>query len=153
MTDYVPICPWPWCMYSTMANGWCDLHGGSDDTTIPEHVLRRMEELEPEAKRVLARGAFLRAVYDLCDAGKDDAAIDSIFDYVDDLLCEGSFDAVDDALRRIELDRLSTAAMIGFLSITLAARPKLPYRSALCQAIRDKLADDPQVDELLNGLE
>ena len=97
--------------------------------------------------------SFLASVYELCGDGKEDTDLDVIFDHIDDLLIAGEFARVECVLALVDVTRLSTDAMVGFLSITLAAKSKLPYRRAFVAMVRAALADLPGKGGLLKGLE
>jgi hypothetical protein len=65
-------------------------------------------------------------------AGRDDLqeATDKIFDTIDRLLIGGEFAACNEILRRVDVSRLPSALMRSFLTITAAAKDKLPARKA-----------------------
>lgn len=73
---------------------------------------------------------LLEKVYRLAALGDLQAATDKIFDTVDRLLLEGAFPVCDEILRRVDVQRLPTALMRSFLTITAAAKDKLPARKA-----------------------
>jgi hypothetical protein len=87
-------------------------------------------------------------VYSLVKAEKIDKAMDVVFEEVDGMLGRGSFDCCDDLLPMIDVSRLDSNLMVGFLSITKAAKDKLKNRDALVKRIEQEL-DDPK---LLDGL-
>jgi len=78
-----------------------------------------------------------------------DDAIDIIFSLVDTMLCAGEFDLVDSCLK--EDPPQSFHLTIAMLSITLAAKDKLPNRALYCKKVRERLGKD--ADSLLAGLE
>jgi hypothetical protein len=85
---------------------------------------------------------FLEEVYD--KAGLDDiqGATDRIFDYIDRLLCGGSEDSIpvcDEILRRVEVARLPTTLMRSFLTITAAAKDRLPARQAFFTIVEQEM--------------
>ena len=100
-------------------------------------------------------GEFLQSIYDLCRQSKDDEALGVMLAHIDDLLLTGEFEAVDAILWQADLSKLSTDAMVGFLSSTLAARSKLHDRAKFFILVRQWLLahDRTNVDELLKGLE
>lgn len=73
----------------------------------------------------------LLQIYRLCQERKIDRAIDVTFERIDALLCEGKFSACDQLLDRVDTERLDSNLMVAFLSITAAARDKLPARARL----------------------
>jgi hypothetical protein len=78
---------------------------------------------------------FLGEVYRL-DASNPSAATDRVYDHIEQLLYEGSFKVCDQILERIDVDRLSTALMRSFLTITAPARDELKARSDLYTRIQ-----------------
>lgn len=98
--------------------------------------------------------AWLDNVYVFVAQGNVDDAVDIIFDRLDDALCEGDFRACDSVLRATDLSRLDTHAIVGFLSITLAAREQLHERSRFVTRAERRLrvlAPD-RIDGLMSGL-
>jgi hypothetical protein len=85
-------------------------------------------------RRALDVRALLEEVYDL---GQRDlqAATDKVFDTIDRLLCEGQEEVCDQILASVDVARLPTALMRSFLTITAAAKEKLPARQALFREI------------------
>lgn len=69
---------------------------------------------------------FISSVYLLDATGERDACTDRIFQHIDSLLLDGKFEQCDRLLREIELSYLTTSAMRSFLTITHAAKDKLP---------------------------
>jgi GNAT superfamily N-acetyltransferase len=84
---------------------------------------------------------FLEEVYELARVNDLESATDRIFDFTDRLLCDGYFSACDDILRTVDVDKLPTALMRSFLSITAAAKEKLPSRPALFLKIEQKMIE------------
>jgi hypothetical protein len=98
---------------------------------------------------------FLEEVYTL--AGVDDlqAATDRIFDTMDRLLLRGAFTACNEILRRVDLHRLPTALMRSFLTITAAAKDRLPARKLFYKAVlaeMTRLKGDEKANRLLGQL-
>lgn len=67
--------------------------------------------------------------------------MDVIFDLIDDLFLNGEFEIVDDALPLIDLEKLTTADLVGVMSITLAAKRILKNRSKLIDDIKALLQE------------
>ncbi len=84
---------------------------------------------------------FLEEVYWLASIDDLDGAGDRIFDFIDRLLCDGSFDKCDTILRCIDVEKLPTALMRSFLSITAPAKGRLPSRPALFRKIETKMLE------------
>ena len=84
-----------------------------------------------------------------------DRAMDVMYESIDALLCAGRFDEVDQALKGVDLDRLSKQLQVGLLTITFAARSRLPSRVALYADIHSRLdfGRPGHGDVVLRGLE
>jgi hypothetical protein len=84
-----------------------------------------------------------------------DVAIDRLFDYVDDLLLKEEFDEVNSFLQLTNVPELSSDMAVAVLSITLAAKDKLPAREGLYYRIRKELQsyfDSDKTERLLKDL-
>lgn len=90
---------------------------------------------------------WLERVYALAAADQHDDAIDIVFEQIDTALCEDRFADVDAALSAADVSRLTTYEMVGFLTITLAARSKLANRSAFIERVAPHLSES-----LMRGL-
>ena len=89
-------------------------------------------------------------------AGRHRAALDVLFDSVDDLLVQNAFGEVDRLLASVDPSEWSTRLLVGFLSITLRAKDKLANRPAFVRSVRSVLEhrEPPyRVTSLLSGLE
>ena len=62
--------------------------------------------------------------------GKTDTALDIIYDQIDEMLRAGKFADVNDCLRNVATDNHSVHILLALLTITLAAKRKLPDRAA-----------------------
>lgn len=71
---------------------------------------------------------FLEEVYRLAAIDNLQSATDRVFDHIDQLLCAGSFDVCDEILKRVDVARLPAPLLRSFLTITAAAKEKLPAR-------------------------
>lgn len=78
---------------------------------------------------------FLEGIYRLVELDDLQGATDSIFETIDRLLLEGRFAVCDEILRRVDMRRLPTALMRSFLTITSAAKDKLPSRHAYYEQV------------------
>lgn len=98
--------------------------------------------------------AWLLDVYSLEHQQEREAAIDLVFDKIDELLREAAFDRCDEILQSVDVQRLSTSLMVAFLSITLAAKKELSSRAALVGRIEARLGElEPhRLEGLLVGL-
>jgi len=85
-------------------------------------------------------------------------AIDVVFNTIDDLLLAGEFDSVNQMLQDLiefGVERLSDTLIVAFLTITLAAKSKLPARQPLFDKIEkhfEKTHSNEDVFKLLQGL-
>lgn len=84
-----------------------------------------------------------------------EASNDIIFEWFDERYQAGDFAACNVILGEVEVERLSTKALIAILSITLPCKSLLDNRSGLFWVVEEKLrAERPaEVDGLLIGLE
>ncbi len=113
------------------------LLGGNGD----EQVGRRIESFLDGARRLESRGAV-------------DAALDLIYDQVDEMLKAGKFDQVNQLLSTVEANSLSLDLLLGLLTVTLPARCRLPARSRLFREAETVLKLRGEWEEgLLTGLE
>jgi hypothetical protein len=130
---------------------------------IEQHMCFRAHQVVPtELLDRLREGtvlAWLDKVYQRpCGAAGcwscPDEALSLIYDTLDDLLLEKRFADVDLALAVVNVDKLDVTLALGFLSITLAARERLPSRPDLVARVETRvrqLAPD-RVDALMGGL-
>jgi hypothetical protein len=72
---------------------------------------------------------FLWPVTRLERLGRIDAALDILYDRVDDLLKARDFSTVDELLRQADVSSFSVDVLLGLLTATLPGRSKLPARS------------------------
>jgi hypothetical protein len=86
--------------------------------------------------------------------GKTSAALDLIYDSVDDLLRKGNFDQLDSMLAAFPIAELSVDMLLGILTATLPAKSRLPSRGKLFKEIEKTLKERNELEEgLLTGLE
>lgn len=86
---------------------------------------------------------------------QDDLDIDELYRRIDNKLLSGDFLGIDNEIALIDVEHTSTIMLIGWLSITLAAKEKLTKRNLFVNSVRQKLekTDPKRVDALLSGLE
>jgi len=98
---------------------------------------------------------FLEEIYSLVAANNPNEAIDTLFTYIETLLANGRFDACNELLKQVNINKLDTNLMIGFLAITLKAKDKLPARKQLSHNIQHWLqCHEPKRNKsLMSGLE
>lgn len=83
-----------------------------------------------------------------------DAALDYLYDILDDHLFEGRFDAVEEIMAKIDLDRGQSALGCGVLCITLPWDKMLPGRPAFyARALKYYRDTDRAAESILEGLE
>lgn len=85
--------------------------------------------------------ATLPEVYSLVQRGQLEQAGDLVFSKIDDLLCAGEFRRCDELLQMVDPERLDINVMLSFLSVTFAAKHKLPGRASLVRRIEVRLHD------------
>jgi hypothetical protein len=92
----------------------------------------------------------------LLGQGRTDAALDLVFDRLDDLLLEGRFDACDATLRAVAPSQLPPVVAAGFLAATRAADDRLRDARAL---LRERIVETSRgrmsaeaLEQLLAGL-
>lgn len=95
----------------------------------------------------------LNKAQNLHDDGSEDAALDLIYDQVDDLLRAGEFDYLDSCLFSIEPYNYNTDLLLALLTTTLPVKNSLIHRSEftskVCQELRNRNYDDSLVDGLI----
>lgn len=78
--------------------------------------------------------------------------LDLIYDVIDDLLCKGNFEKVDTILQEIDVPKLSTDNLLGFLTTTLYV--ELPSRKEFFKKVHVELCFRNNFnDTILQGLE
>lgn len=83
-----------------------------------------------------------------------DAALDLLYDAVDDLLRRGNFDRIDELLQDVATSDLSLNVLLGLLTATLPARSRLRSRTEFFQRVDETLRIRGEWEEgLLVGLE
>lgn len=100
--------------------------------------------------------AFLDKVYDLARCGKEEFAIDVIFEYMNTLLVQGEFGTCDRILAEVDIGRIPPVLMVSFLTITAAAASRLKNRKRFYQFVRALVArerGEKAAERLLDGLE
>lgn len=82
--------------------------------------------------------------------------LDKIYNTIYDLLVNKKFMEVDDMLKNIDLENISITYIIGYLTITAAAKNKLKERSSFYEKVYFSISDKKgknYTDRLLDGLE
>lgn len=97
---------------------------------------------------------FLRPVLQLGKSGHVDAALDVLYDRVDDLLKAKEFSTMDVFLRQANIDSLSVDILLGLLTASLPAKSKLPSRSRFYAEVESSIKRRGEWENgLLTGLE
>lgn len=99
--------------------------------------------------------AFLDRVYDLAEKSQSRRAIDVIFLHMNTLLMDGKFHVCDRILSEVDLQKIPPMLMTSFLTITAAARKKLPHRPMFYRNVRrlvEAKRGPASADRLLVGL-
>ena len=107
------------------------------------------------SRRNEAIDEFLQNIYALAQQDDLQGATDRIFETIDRLLLFQAFDACDDVLRRVDISRLPAALMRSLLTITYAARDRLPARKLFYDRVRSeiiRLKGEEKADRLLANL-
>ncbi|MFS8067610.1 MAG: hypothetical protein ACMG6S_14700 [Byssovorax sp.] len=89
----------------------------------------------------------------LSRAGKLDAALDLVFDYVDHLLGSGGFPEVNGLLTSVPVEKLDPAILVGFLTVTCPAREVLDARAGFVVRVRNRLGEQMTPDELASVMQ
>lgn len=108
------------------------------DAPLPE---RRNEDFLDRARRVE-------------DIGRTDSALDVIYNHVDDMLLAGKFLDIDARLASTDCDKYSVDLLLALLTITYAAKSRLPHRSDFFARAEKSIRDRGALEGgLLYGLE
>lgn len=108
-------------------------------TIALEVMLRVISQAFDTATYPQQNFAWLPDVYSLVHHGRLEDAGDLVFSKIDDLLCSGEFRRCDELLHMVDPKRLDINVMLSFLSITFAAKHKLPGRTSLVRRIEARL--------------
>jgi hypothetical protein len=85
---------------------------------------------------------FCEKVYVLSDVGEIRQGIDVIFQTINKVLNRCSFQLCDKILGEVNVQRLSSPLMVGFLSITLASKEFLVARPNFYARVHEKLVEE-----------
>lgn len=99
-------------------------------------------------------GWFISNAQQLVQAGRVEAALDSIYDQIDEMMRQGNFAELDRVLSGLAVAELSFHVLLGVLTATLPIRTRLPSRPGLFRRIGQILQERGENEEgLLTGLE
>lgn len=95
--------------------------------------------------------AFLERLYGWSDSIERE--LDFILATFDDLFCEGSFSRVNQILKSIEVDKLDTSILIGFLSFSCCARDELEFYDSFVSLVEEhlKVIEPDRWERLMRG--
>ena len=128
---------------------------------IIDHILKERVLEEKESEKLLSLPIHTEPpkrqnnINDCIDDGIDDA-IDIIFNFVDWMLLNRQFLPINYMLAYLYIDKMHTALIIAFLTITAAAKDNLPNRQGLFDRANRILVDregEQKTKRLLDGLE
>lgn len=108
------------------------------------------------ATNASAHKQTLAELYRLGTIGKTDAALDLLYDTLDDLLLDHQYAECEKYLRDMDPEKLPNAVLVGLLTITFAARRFLRERANAYGRIARKLSQTMSPDQVaatLRGLE
>lgn len=128
------------------------------------HELAKLVDLEAHRKRLAQNSneigvassgnGFLVHALQLHRLGRIDSALDLIYDNIDEMLLASKFEQVDQLLKTVDTNAYPVDILLALLTITLAAKHRLPHRSDLFSRIKATLiARGEMRDGLLVGLE
>ncbi len=101
-----------------------------------------------------ASNSFIERANRLDVSGRTDAALDLLYDSVDEFLCRGELAKLNSYLSCVVAADLTINILIGLLTATLPARSRLPARRALFMEVDAELRRRNEFEEgLLTGLE
>lgn len=115
-------------------------------------VLAFVEQLQPEHTLPDAE-SFVDRASRLDSAGHSDAALDLLYDSVDEMLRRSEFARLDSILNNTAVADCSPNTLIGLLTASLPARSRLPSRKEFYAAVERALRQRGEYEDgLLTGL-
>lgn len=126
-------------------------------STPPGDLLPLRRGMTTGVWRAVLRPAFPSSeLHNLLAEGRTDAALDLVFDQLDDRLLQGRFAECAAILRTVDPSRLPAVVAAGFLAVTRAADDRLhderrALRVRITEAFRETMPADA-LEELLAGL-
>ena len=114
---------------------------------------RLTSDFEKQATSAHTESFILRAQR-LDNHERTDAALDLIYDSIDDLMRNEEFQRIESILARISITDLSTDILLGILTATLPAKSRLPNREEFFNAVEQTIRQRGEYEEgLLAGLQ
>jgi hypothetical protein len=120
-------------------------------TTFPveDIVCPTCQQMSGELKLDIAQ--FLDRTYRLSEEGRDDRALDVIFDVFWNL--HDHFDVMNDILGQLDFNRLNSSLMVGLMVQTFKYAKQVPNHRMLCDkseaCMRERGADDKKIAGLV----
>lgn len=79
----------------------------------------------------------------------EDRALDDLYDRIDDALCAGDFASVDRELAAVDVEKTDVTMLLGWLTITYAAKDKLPSFTGMARRVFERLEHERGTEETL----
>lgn len=143
------------CAYDLLCAGISGAYFIPDEISDTDnlHVIRWGGRMVPIGSRSKERG-FVGFANRLAQAGHIDAALDLIYDRVDNLLSTGRFHDLDSILGKISLSNLTVDVLLGLLTSTLPGKTKLRFRTVFFHKVEEEIKKRGEWENgLLAGLE
>lgn len=106
-----------------------------------------------EAAQPRSAENFMTRATKLEKLGRSDAALDLVYDSVDDLMHRGKFDSCASVLSGVNVANCSVDLLVGLLTATLPARSRIPFRTEFFEAVERELRRRGELDPgVLAGL-
>jgi len=97
---------------------------------------------------------FINDANELDKNGQRNAAMDLIFDRIDELMRKEQFSSIDSILRKVCISDQTGDVLLGLLTASLPARGDLPFRAEFCREVKSVLTARGEFEDgLLIGLE
>lgn len=120
---------------------------------ITAELQRLTSDFEKQATSARTESFILRAQR-LDNHERTDAALDLIYDSIDDLMRNEQVQRLDSILASIPITDLSTEILLGILTATLPAKSRLPMRAGFFNAVEQTIRQRGEYEEgLLTGLQ
>ncbi|MFC1759412.1 hypothetical protein ACFL2H_11705 [Planctomycetota bacterium] len=137
---------------------------GASDAVLERLASEISQEVSTEKMQVLIStiapaveysgdDSFVSHAQRLANKGQIDAALDIVYDRVDEMMLAGQFDEVNQTIADLNVDELSIDIILGVLTITLPGKSKLPDRNKFFEDAKRSLESRGEHCEgLLAGL-
>lgn len=143
----------PECDQEVLRHFVAELAKDPDSRQYLKRILQEMLKM-PEIVSVRCKATFLEKANEQVGRGAVDAALDTVYDCVDDLLMSEEFEQLDQILCEVDTDKTSLHILLALLTATLPARERLSSRDVFFTRVRDSLEKRNELRPgLLDGLE